>query len=179
MAGYILDTNVIRHWFDGDAGRFPAVKSAADARAANSPLYVSAITLGEIEYGHAWNPAGAGAKRDEFVAFVRRQLPQILQVSRHTAEPYGRVRAQLAKRFPPEDGWNKKIRPEQLYDPITARELGIDENDLWIVAQAVERNLVLVTSDKMKRIREAVCEVYSEFRLENWAEPSDLAGEDA
>ena len=60
-----------------------------------------------------------------------------------------------------------------------ARELGIDENDLWIVAQAVERNLVLVTSDKMWRIRETVCELYPDFGSEDWAESSDLAGQDA
>ena len=174
MHGYLLDTNMIRYWFDGDAGRFPAVKAAADARAADSPLYVSAITLGEIDYGHAYNPAGAGAKRDEFVAFVRNQLPQILEVSRQTAEPYGRIRAKLAERFPPEGGWTKRIRPEQLYDSVAAQVLGIDENDLWIVAQAVERNLVLVTSDKMARIRETVCELYPDFRVEDWAKSSDV-----
>ena len=80
MHGYLFDTNTIRNWFDGDSSRFPAVKAAADVRAADSPLYVSAITLGEIEFGHAWNPAGAGARRDEFVAFVREKLPQILNV---------------------------------------------------------------------------------------------------
>jgi len=172
VLGYLLDTCAIRYWFD----ELPAVKAAADARAADSPLYVSAITLGEIEFGHALNPAGAGAKRDEFVAFVRRQLPQILQVSKHTAEPYGCIRAKLAERFPPEGGWTKKIRPEQLYDPVAAQKLGIDENDLWIVPQAVERNLVLVTSDKMARIHEAVCELYSDFRFEDWAQSGDLAG---
>ena len=174
MPGYLLDTNTVRNWFDGDAGKFPAVEIAAEARAAESPLYVSAITIGEIEFGHAFHPAGTGGKRDDFVAFVRKQLPQILEVSKHTAEPYGRIRAKLAESFPPPSGWTKKIRPEQLYDPVTARELGIDENDLWIVAQAVERNLVLVTSDKMTRIREAVRGLYLDFRFENWAGSQDL-----
>lgn len=181
MPGYLLDTNVIRHWFDSESGSFPEVKTSADARAADSPLYVSAITLGEMEYGHARNPSGAGAKRDEFIRFVRRRLPQILEVSRHTAEPFGRIRAKLETRYPPKGGWPKKTkrRPEKLYDPVAARELGIDENDLWIVAQAVERNLILVTSDKMRRIREAVCDVYPSFRSEDWAEPGDFAGQDA
>ncbi len=176
MHGYLLDTNAIRYWFDAESGRFPSVRITADTRAADSPLYVSAITIGEIEFGHAFNLGGAGVRRDDFVAFVRKQLPQILQVSKHTAEPYGRIRAILAKRFPPRGGWTKKVKVEQMYDPITARELGIDENDLWIVAQAVERNLVLVTSDKMKRIREAVCELYSDFRLEVWGNSRDLVG---
>lgn len=178
MDGYLLDTNMIRYWFDGNAGGFPAVKAVADERAADSPLYVSAITLGEIEFGHAFNAGGAGAGRDEFVAFLGQQPLMMLDVSKHTAEPYGHIRARLAKSFPPAGGWKKKLRPEQLHDPVAARELGIDENDLWIVAQAVERNLVLVTSDKMARIREAVCELYPSFRCEDWAESRHLAGED-
>ena len=32
-------------------------------------------------------------------------------------------------------------------DRVTGQLLQIDENDLWIAAQAVERNLVVVTSD--------------------------------
>jgi predicted nucleic acid-binding protein len=167
---------MIRYWFDGESGRFPAVKIAADARAADSRLYVSAITLGEIEFGHALNPPGEGATRDEFVAFLRQQPLLILKVSKHTAEPYGRIRARLATTFPPAGGWIRKIRAEQFYDPVAARELGIDENDLWIVAQAVERNLILVTSDKMTRIRGAVCELYSDFPFENWAGSNNLAG---
>ena len=50
----------------------------------------------------------------------------------------------------------------------------IDENDPSNVAQAVERNLVLVTSDKTKRIRGAVSELYAGSRIENWARPTDL-----
>ena len=61
-----------------------------------------------------------------------------------------------------------------MYDAIAARELGFDENDLWIVAQAVERNLVLVTSDKMNRIRDTVRSLYRELRFEDWTEPHDL-----
>jgi predicted nucleic acid-binding protein len=33
-------------------------------------------------------------------------------------------------------------------DRVTAQLLQIDENDLWIAAQAVERNYVVVTSDQ-------------------------------
>ena len=102
------------------------------------------------------NPGGAGHKRDEFVKFVKARLPQILPVSKHSAEPYGQIRAKLFDKFPPRDGWTKKRRTEQLYDPATAREFGIDENDLWIMAQALERNLILVTNDRMQKLRETV-----------------------
>jgi predicted nucleic acid-binding protein len=47
---------------------------------------------------------------------------------------------------------------------VTSQELGIQENDLWMAAQALEYNLVFVTNDKMERIRE-VC---ADLQLENW-----------
>lgn len=172
MPGYLLDTQTIRYWCDGQSGRFPAVEAEAAKRSADSPLYVSAVTLGEIEYGHAANPEGAGEKRTEFLSFLRQSLPQVLEISRHTAEPYGTIRALLVEKFPPSGGWGRKKRIEQAYDPVAARELGIDENDLWIVAQAVERNLVLVTSDKMDRIRRSVNEIYPEFQFEDWSNPA-------
>lgn len=167
MPGYLIDTQTICYWFDGT--KFPAVQAAAEARSADSPLYISAITLGEIYYGHSAHPGGIGPKRDEFLKFVRDKLPQILPISHHTAEPYGLVRAHLAAKFPPPGGWNKKRRTEEMYDPVAARELGIDENDLWIMAQAIERNLILVTNDKMRRIREIISEIQPGFTIENWA----------
>lgn len=169
MPGYLLDTMIIRYWFDRESGKYPIVQAAAEERRGNYPLYVSAITLGEIEHGHAANPGGAGPTRDEFVGFVREALPQILPVSRHTAEPYGRIRAELFEKFAPKSKKSKKRRAEEMCDPTTGRELGIDENDLWIVAQAAERNLVLVTHDKLVRIREALKDLDRGVRIEDWA----------
>ena len=60
MPGYLLDTQTIRYWSDGDSGQFPAAQKAAKERASVAPLYVSVVTLGEIEFGHAVNPGGAG-----------------------------------------------------------------------------------------------------------------------
>ncbi len=171
MADFLLDTMTIRYWFD-DRSRFhDSVRRSADAiSTSGSQVCVSVITLGEIEYGRAANPGGMGGRLDEYSRFVRESLPRILEVSEHTAEPYGRVRTKLVERFPPPGGWSKKKRAEQLYDPIAAREFGIDENDLWLVAQAIERNLVLVTNDRMTRIRETVRQVEPSFAFENWAD---------
>ena len=69
------------------------------------------------------------------------------------------------EKYAPNVKRRRGLRPEQLIDPVTSQELGIQENDLWIAAQALEYNLVLVTNDKMERIRD-VCE---ELQIENWA----------
>ncbi len=168
MPDFLLDTMTIRYWFEPSPFHKP-VREAAEALSKGSHYWVSTITLGEIQYGYAANPAGMGDRLDEYIHFVRERLPLILEVSKHTAEPYGRVRAKLVDRFPPPAGWSSKKRAEQLYDPITACEFGFDENDLWLVAQAIERNLVLVTSDKMARIKEAVREIQPTFSFENWS----------
>ena len=101
--------------------------------------------------------------------FVRKELPAVLDVSKHTAEPYGRTRAALLEKYGPKKGRGKKKRAEEVCDPTTGRELGIDENDLWIVAQAAERNLVLVTHDKLARIRKGLEELDLNVRIEDWA----------
>ncbi len=179
MPGYLIDTQTISYWFDRTSDEYPAVQAAAEVRTSpDAPLYISAISLGEIQYGHAAHPAGAGPVRESFVEFVRDKFPQVLKVSGHTAQPYGRIRVALFDKLGlgPESRKSKKKRAEQLCDPITGRELGIDENDLWIVAQAAERNLVLVTHDKMVRIRKALQESEIDVRIEDWAAGDETTG---
>lgn len=172
MPGYLIDTQIITYWYDGKSGNYPKVQAAAEERRGLGPVYVSAISLGEIEYGHQVNPTGAGPRREEFVKFIREKLPQVLRVGKHTAEPYGQIRAALFERFAPASRRAKAKRAEELCDPTTGRELGIDENDLWIVAQATERNLVLVTHDGLVHIREALENVELGVRIEDWAAAS-------
>ena len=54
---------------------------------------------------------------------------------------------------------------EDIIDRTTGKELGIQENDLWILSVAVQYNLVFVTNDRMIRAIEATR--YSD-RTEYW-----------
>jgi len=58
-----------------------------------------------------------------------------------------------------------------MFDAASGVALGIDENDLWLVAQSIERGLVFVSTDKMTRIRQAVNEIYPQFLSEDWSKP--------
>lgn len=127
--------------------------------------------MGEIEFGYAVQHNRNPGIEAEYRRFVREQLPAILAIDRHTAEPYGRIRGALFDKYAPKELKPKAKRPEQLIDPITAQPLGIDENDLWIAAQAVEFNLCLVTGDAMSRIREAIKLVYPDFVIVDWSNP--------
>jgi hypothetical protein len=68
---------------------------------------------------------------------------------------------------------HRQKRPEMWEDPLTAQPLGIDENDLWTAAQAVEHNLVLITSDKLLRLRDADHD--GRLLIENWTKPPGAA----
>lgn len=166
MIGYLLDTNIIRFWFDADRPEHAAVDRRIGQLPGASPLALSVITLGEIEYGHrVLHNASDPAQEEGFFDFVENRLPIKLDVGRHTRTAYGSLRARLFERFAPRNRRKKSIRPEELIDPTTSLELGIQENDLWIASQALEHNLVLVTHDKLTRIKE----VAEELRVEDWA----------
>ena len=173
MRGYLLDTNVASDWLDSSKPRHVAVsdkiRSLADTGAI---LFTSTIVLGEIAYGIGVAPQNmrkslAALQVQIDIQFVRERL--LLDVTRSTASIYGDLRARLFNKFAPDDKRTKGMRPEQLTDPETSKQLGIQENDLWIAAQAIERNLVLVSNDAMKRIKV----VAPELRVEDWAQTEE------
>jgi tRNA(fMet)-specific endonuclease VapC len=126
---------------------------------------VSAITLGEIECGLSVVSEDDPTEQHALRIFVDRHLPMVLDIRKTTRTYYGMLRAGLFEKYAPREKRRRGLRPEQLVDPVTSRELGIQENDIWLAAQALEFNLVLVTNDSMGRIRD-VCEA---LQIENWA----------
>lgn len=52
MQGYLLDTNIIIFWFDPKSKGHANVVARIDALDPATPLRISAITWGEMEYGH-------------------------------------------------------------------------------------------------------------------------------
>lgn len=168
MKGYLLDTNVISDWLDETKPRHAAVSESVEQAAQDGAILVtSSIVLGEIEYGIAATDKATQKSLVDFHNQVTKQFGQkrfLLSVSRSTTSIYGDLRAKLFDKFAPKKR-KKGLRPEQLVDPITSKAFGIQENDLWIAAQTIEYNLVLVTNDAMARIQE----VAPELRVEDWA----------
>lgn len=165
MRGYLLDTNILSYWFNEKTPEHKNIVRHLGALDANSPLRISVISLGEVEYGHRCESDTDTVIQTAFKDFVNQRLPDILRIQPSTSIHYGQIRARLFKRFAPPKGRNG-LRPCQLVDPITAVSLGIQENDLWLAAQAVEFNLVLVTHDRMRRIQEASSDL---LVCEDWA----------
>lgn len=176
MADYLLDTNILSYWYDTKCPEYARVVAAVDRAKQPDPtsgyvsrLFVSVVTLGEMEYGHrvALNPDAA--KQAAYAKFVREQCPESKSVDKHVAEQYGQMRAWLFEKCAPKGGWPKKKRAEQLEFPETGERLQIDENDLWIAAQAMTHNLVLVTRDRSGNFGPVLRQFAALFKVEDWA----------
>jgi predicted nucleic acid-binding protein len=139
-------------------------------------MFISVVTLGEIEYGARSSHVPDPAKQAEYAAmdaakikFVLEQCPEPMEITKHVAEQYGEMRAWLFNHCAPNKKKSKKRRAEELVYPITAIELGIDENDIWIAAQAMTLSLVLVTRDSRGNFATMLNQFAPTLVAENWA----------
>ena len=98
------------------------------------------------------------AKRDEFTKFVNNEfVPNALGIAASTRFHYADIIGRLwdANRPP-----KKTVKTERWL----VCEWGVDINDMWIVAVALEHGLVLITRDKLTKVRA----VMPELKAENW-----------
>ncbi len=166
MRGYLLDTCIVCLWHETNRPEYPRIGSRIRALPSGAPLRISVITLGEIEYGHRCVSSSDSEPQAQFKKFVHEKFPVVLDIKPSTVKYYGELRAEVFKKFAPAESRRKGLRPEQLVDPASSQELGIQENDLWIAALAYEHNLVLVTHDKMIRVRDVASGMVD---FEDWA----------
>ena len=177
MRTFLLDTNIWEYWFNKESN--PEKHANIERRVRELVnlekntkefawrLGISFITLGEIDYGYNVMTKKERSREREFRAFIKSKKPWIPQIDKHDAKEYGKLRADLFEICAPKNKKRKGLRPCQLVDPVTSLELGIQENDLWIAAQAMNHNLTLVTNDRMNRIRDIAGK---SLHIDNWAE---------
>ena len=165
MAFYLLDTNVASWLLDAQHKRHSDVLSFVGNAGGDSHIYISRVTIAEIQYGYKVY-SNVDQVRKEAIE-QRLKLFQPREIDRHTTGPYSDIRAALFQEHASKDKRGKILqkRPEDLIDKATGKELGIQENDLWIAAIAVQNNLILVTQDKMKNIRQAIQALYPQFKF--------------
>ena len=176
MADYLLDTNIISIWYDTNrpehakvVGRVNSARQPDPQTEYVSRFFVSVVTLGEIEYGHRVAAVRDPAKQAAFARFVRQQCPVVLDMTPAAAEEYGELRAWLFNNCAPAHKKSKVKRAEELVDPSTGKELGIQENDIWIAAQAKAYNLVLVTHDSRGNFGKVLAQFAATLTAEDWA----------
>ncbi|MXZ03304.1 MAG: type II toxin-antitoxin system VapC family toxin [Chloroflexi bacterium] len=151
---YLLDTNIASAAWDFGSPNHSVVRERLK-QLASSIVYVSAITIAEVEYGLEIAP-NIDVERQSKVREAMQNYT-VLHVDHHTAPVYGKIRANLFRAHAPRNrrGRLSRRRVEDLVDRTTGKELGIQENDLWIVSVAVQYNLDFVTNDRMHRVIEA------------------------
>jgi tRNA(fMet)-specific endonuclease VapC len=173
---YLLDTNILRYWYNTMCSENTSVVGRVNAARQPDPqthyvsrLFVSVVTLGEIEYGHRVTHAPDPAKQAAYAKFVREQCPVALEMTKDVAEHYGEMRAWLFNNCGPNAKKSKAKRAEELVNPSTGKELGIQENDIWIAAQAKTHNLVLVTHDSGNNFGKVLKQFAPALTVEDWA----------
>ena len=148
----MLDTNHIDEYWR----KAPKIVETISSLPDDALVVTSVINLGEVEAGHQMTNSTDPEKRREFQRFVNQKLlPTALPVSTNTRSEYAAIIGAIWKKYPP----NRRARTES-----TLVAMGLDVNDIWIAAIALEHNLVLVTKDGMAKIREAA----PSLRIENW-----------
>lgn len=108
---------------------------------------VSAVTIAELRFGLALSRAVERPLSHIETCIERAEEHPLANIDRHTASAFAHVKSSLAqhrldlnRRIPRwVEGWS---------DRVTGQLLQIDENDLWVAAQAIERNYTVVTSDR-------------------------------
>ena len=190
MADYLLDTNVISHWYDAShngpsssaAGPRRVLENISrvrkpDSRTGYVPrFFVSFITKGEMHFAaRTWMTPDTRnkdfyAKRDaDKLRFLREQCPEELEWDHHVPEIYGELKAWVLEKCGPKVLRRKSNRLKQLTDPVTASALDISDNDFWIAAQAMTHDLVLVTQDRRGNFGKVLVHFASSLRVEDWA----------
>ena len=182
MRDFLLDTQTIRYWHDTGCSQHAAVieniavlRQSTVSFEVKPKLLMSVITLGEIEFGHRVALTPDPAAQAAYIKFVKEELPEPFELSSDSAAMYGDLRTRLFNKYAPGEKRKPKMLPEQLIDPATARELQIQENDLWICAQAISHGMVLVTNDRMQAIRDVAVGRNPQLILQNWTTPNTVS----
>lgn len=150
IEGYLLDTCAVSAYWDAGHPCHSAIKAEIDDISDGAPRFISRITLAEIEFGILLDEAATGTKSARAAAILANaQGYPIREITRHTAQEYAELRKKIAVAYLAKLVRSNRPRwIEQWVDRATGERLQIDENDLWICAQAREVNLILITTDK-------------------------------
>lgn len=158
MDGFLLETTILSAMLDAAHAKHMAARDAVAALDPAAPKFVSAVALAELTFGQRLVEAFTGASLPNLARILSQaQAHAVLDITRHTAAEYGELKANLAKAYLAKAF--RRNRPrwlENWVDKATGQILQVDENDLWMCAQARERNLVLITADvRMSRVSHA------------------------
>jgi predicted nucleic acid-binding protein len=152
MAIYLLDTGVISGGMSNNKWH-SQVTSFFNTCTRQDNFIISCVAVAEIHYGLEASNLDQSDKK--LIIDEVNKYPEVVYIDKHTIEPYYKIRAKLFREYgtfklgtPQFSQLIKEKQPEQLLDKTSAKSLGIQENDLWMLAQAIEYKTTMVTTDK-------------------------------
>jgi len=149
-----MDTNHVVAW----EAQNPLLLAKVKSLPKDTLLCTSAITLGEMSAGHEMT-SGDPQRRHQVNQFLNIYvIPYAVAVTDATRSYYGQIIGRIWRRQPPA---NASVSTD-----AHLLSLGVDINDVWIVACAWEHGLTLLTTDSMANIRAVT--VTAEVNFDNW-----------
>lgn len=165
MEGYLLDTCTVCAYWEPAHPFYAVTREEIDVLEGSAPRFVSRITLAEIEFGILLDEAATGIRSARAVAILEKaQEYRIREISRHTAHEYAELRKNIATTYLSITS-NRPRWIDLWMDRSTGEQLQIDENDVWICAQARELNLIVVTTDRKMVRRISKADPQMQFKL--------------
>ena len=156
MNGGVNPSSTSRSWVKTE--RSNSLEKCLSSLPESARLFICSISIGEIAYGlQVVFPTDS--EKLQHVRDLINPFPIKLQLSIDSdvaKNYYAKLRAKLFEKYTPKDKRSRRNRIDQWRDPATAKELQIQENDIWIASIAMAFNLILVTNDKMDSIREVM-----------------------
>jgi tRNA(fMet)-specific endonuclease VapC len=119
----------------------------------NRLIFTSVIVRGELIH-----MAKQSQQKDRNLALVSEffQGIRVYSVDNYTADIYGEIKAALIAKFGAKQKSKQRV--------VKIRDIGFDDNDIWIAATALQYNLTIVSADSdFTRMQSAKA-----FPLENW-----------
>jgi predicted nucleic acid-binding protein len=158
MKDILFDTNMATHlqeYMESSKGSlFEFIKKYPELQ--NSKFLISAITLGEIEYGiNIQDDHDEKIRLTKILDFLK-SLHIFYIDDQSIISNYAKIRSDLFMRYAPKEKRKRRNKLSEWKDPTSEEQIQTQENDIWICSVAITYNLVLITNDKMNAIKSVV-----------------------
>jgi predicted nucleic acid-binding protein len=153
---FLFDANHVTALWNKEPRLTPKVRSIPPER----KYLISQITRGELEAGHRMAASADPTKIAEFWKFVDENFYP-LEPSDDTSRYYGEILGRLHEKYPKKGG--KKTE-------LWLGEIGVQVNDVWLVAEAWSHHVECVSHDNMDKIKEVLQNeiLRREVRFDDW-----------
>jgi predicted nucleic acid-binding protein len=148
VAGYLFDTSALSAYLNPDHSNHGSAKIIVDGLSHDDSKFVSIVTLAELDFGIRLAELAGSNRLVEYrerLNIVRKYAS--LPLTHHTSEYYAELKIKIAAKVRRKAASKMRRWIEDWVDMGSGKQLQIDENDLWICAQAKERDLTVVTGD--------------------------------